>query len=107
MVRTPVSVSLRSTLSGRPSPPDVQRPVAIILDLLIEQLISLIRIEINIYLIRDLEDKLNALDTPYMSMVEFFYQLRKEKPYEISEDFIMQLGTAYIFGKTGRAVNDT
>ena len=56
----------------------------------------------------DLEYKLNALDTPYMSVVELvFDQLRKDKPYEISEDFIMQLGTAYLFGKAGRAINDT
>lgn len=53
----------------------------------------------------ELEKRLTALDTPYMSVVELaFEQLRKQKPYEISSDFIMALGNAFLFGKTARLI---
>lgn len=53
-----------------------------------------------------LEEKLNALDTPYMSVVELaFVQLHKDKPYEITRDFIMDLGNAFLFGKAARVMN--
>ena len=55
----------------------------------------------------ELEKKLAALDTPYMSVVELaFEQLRKQKPYEISPDFIMALGNAFVFGKTARMMQE-
>lgn len=55
----------------------------------------------------DLEEKLTALDTPYMSVVEIvFAQLRKDKPYEISADFIMELGNAFLFAKAARLVKE-
>lgn len=53
-----------------------------------------------------LEEKLNALDAPYMSLVELaFVQLHKDKPYEITRDFIMDLGNAFLFGKAARVMN--
>ena len=55
----------------------------------------------------DLEEKLTALDTPYMSVVELvFAQLRNDKPYEISADFIMELGNAFLFAKAARLVKE-
>ncbi len=48
-----------------------------------------------------------ALDTPYMSVVELvFAQLRNDKPYEISADFIMELGNAFLFAKAARLVKE-
>ena len=55
----------------------------------------------------DLEAKLTALDTPYMSVVELaFSQLRNDKPYEISADFIMELGNAFLVAKAARLVKE-
>ena len=48
-----------------------------------------------------------ALISSIESVVELvFAQLRKDKPYEISVDFIMELGNAYLLAKAARFVKE-